>query len=60
VERGNGAIVADPDVGGVRITTESFSGEGDRWGDVRKKRGEFAMEIVVFCGGVLRCLDILT
>lgn len=45
------AVVTDPDVSSVRVVTEGFGGKGDRSRNVRQKRGEFAVQVVIFYNG---------
>lgn len=40
---GDGAVVADPDIGSVGAAAEGFGGKGDRRRDVRQKGSEFAV-----------------
>lgn len=48
MESGDGAVIADPDVGSVGAVTEGFGGEGDGSRDVWQKWREFAVQVVIF------------
>lgn len=48
MESGDGAVIADPDVGSVGAVAEGFGGEGDGSRDVWQKWREFAVQVVIF------------